>query len=224
MRWQRSLSSRSGARGGTSCRPPSFYQAYAGFATSTGVLVFGRRSKRDGSNRKNVRRRALGSRRGYTGMAKGIANGLPLSLIVAKASVMVSPAAAVARAFGGNPVACAASLATIRLLENRYIRNANRRGQQLCEGLSTLAERFRAIREVRGLGLMIGVRISRDGIAPGLRDELIDVAFRRGAALAAVRPQHGSFCTPRPHNDAAGRNRSGDLSAAMKSPPDNRDC
>ena len=95
-------------------------------------------------------------------LAKGIANGLPLGAIVARASVMDWPSGSHASTFGGNPVACAASLATIRLLESRYIANADRRGQQLREGLDALAERYSFIREVRGLGLMIGVEIQSE--------------------------------------------------------------
>ena len=95
-------------------------------------------------------------------MAKGIANGLPLGAIVARASVMDWPSGSHASTFGGNPVACAASLATIRLLEKRYIANADRRGRQLREGLAALAERYPFIREVRGLGLMIGLEIQSE--------------------------------------------------------------
>ncbi len=57
-------------------------------------------------------------------LAKGIANGLPLGAIVARASVMDWPSGSHASTFGGNPVACAASLATLRLVEERYCANA----------------------------------------------------------------------------------------------------
>src|SRR5207245_3532862 len=90
---------------------------------------------------------------------KGIANGLPLGAIVATASVMDWPSGSHASTFGGNPVACAASLATLELVERRYCANAERRGRQLREGLQALAHRFSFIREVRGLGLMIGMEI-----------------------------------------------------------------
>ena len=68
-------------------------------------------------------------------LAKGIANGLPLGAIVARASVMDWPSGSHASTFGGNPVACAAALATLRLVETRYRANAERRGRQLREGL-----------------------------------------------------------------------------------------
>jgi 4-aminobutyrate aminotransferase len=131
-------------------------------------------------------------------MAKGIANGLPLGAIVARASVMDWPSGSHASTFGGNPVACAASLATIRLLETRYIANANRRGLQLRDGLAGLADRYSFIREVRGLGLMIGVEIQSESgdPAPALRDELIDLAFHRGLLLLPCGPSTIRFCPP----------------------------
>ena len=72
-------------------------------------------------------------------LAKGIANGLPLGAIVARASVMDWPSGSHASTFGGNPVACAASLATISLVESKYRHNAEVRGAQLRRGLEALA-------------------------------------------------------------------------------------
>jgi 4-aminobutyrate aminotransferase len=131
-------------------------------------------------------------------LAKGIANGLPLGAIVARASVMDWPSGSHASTFGGNPVACAASLATIKLLEGKYIANARRRGRQLMEGLLDLARRFSFIREVRGLGLMIGVEIQSETgeAAPGLRDWLIDLAFHHGLLLLPCGPSSIRFCPP----------------------------
>ena len=131
-------------------------------------------------------------------MAKGIANGLPLGAIVARTSVMDWPSGSHASTFGGNPVACAASLATIRLLEKRYIANANERGHQLRAGLAALADRYSFVREVRGLGLMMGLEIQSEtgDPAPGLRDELIDMAFQRGLLLLPCGPSTIRFCPP----------------------------
>ncbi len=67
-------------------------------------------------------------------LAKGIANGLPLGAIVADAKVMDWPSGSHASTFGGNPVACAASLATISLVETKYRHNAEVRGAQLARG------------------------------------------------------------------------------------------
>ncbi len=131
-------------------------------------------------------------------LAKGIANGLPLGAIVARASVMDWPSGSHASTFGGNPVACAASLATIELLEGRYIANAERRGRQLFEGLETLGRRYSCIREVRGLGLMLGLEIQSESGEPdpGLRDRLIDSSFHHGLLLLPCGPSTIRFCPP----------------------------
>jgi 4-aminobutyrate aminotransferase len=131
-------------------------------------------------------------------LAKGIANGLPLGAIVALASVMDWPSGSHASTFGGNPVACAASLATIGLLERRYIANALNRGRQLIEGLLALRRRFPFIRDVRGLGLMIGLEIQSASGEPDpvLRDWLIDLAFLHGLLLLPCGPSTIRFCPP----------------------------
>ncbi|MFI5457766.1 MAG: acetyl ornithine aminotransferase family protein [Isosphaerales bacterium] len=131
-------------------------------------------------------------------LAKGIANGLPLGAIVASASVMDWPSGSHASTFGGNPVACAASLATLRLVEERYCANADRRGRQMRDGLLALARRFPCIREVRGLGLMIGVEIQSETgePEPALRDWMIDLAFHRGLLLLPCGTSTIRICPP----------------------------
>jgi 4-aminobutyrate aminotransferase len=131
-------------------------------------------------------------------LAKGIANGLPLGAIIARASVMDWPSGSHASTFGGNPVACAASLATLDLVEGRYCANSERRGSQLRAGLDTLRDRFGFIREVRGLGLMIGVEIqdSDGALAPGLRDRIIELAFQRGLLLLPCGTSTLRICPP----------------------------
>jgi len=131
-------------------------------------------------------------------LAKGIANGLPLGAIVASASVMDWPSGSHASTFGGNPVACAASLATLRLVEERYCANSERRGAQMRDGLLVLARRFPSIRDVRGLGLMIGVEIQSESgePAPALRDRMIELAFHRGLLLLPCGASTIRICPP----------------------------
>jgi 4-aminobutyrate aminotransferase len=133
-------------------------------------------------------------------LAKGIANGLPLGAMIARASVMDWPSGSHASTFGGNPVACAASLCTLRLVERRYRANAESRGRELREGLERLADRFPFIREVRGLGLMIGVEIQDLGghgtPNPRLRDRIIDLAFHRGLLLLPCGASTVRICPP----------------------------
>jgi 4-aminobutyrate aminotransferase len=131
-------------------------------------------------------------------LAKGIASGLPLGAIVARASVMDWPSGSHASTFGGNPVACAAALASLRLIETRYRANSEARGTQLRAGLERLALRYDFIREVRGLGLMIGAEVRELGelSAPRLRDRIVDLAFHRGLLLLPCGASTVRFCPP----------------------------
>jgi 4-aminobutyrate aminotransferase len=130
-------------------------------------------------------------------LAKGIANGLPLGAIVARDEVMDWPSGSHASTFGGNPVACAAALATLRLVEKKYRANAERRGAELKAGLTEIAVRHSCIKEVRGLGLMIGVEIQTEGTqAPELRDRIIEMAFQRGLLLLPCGTSTIRFCPP----------------------------
>jgi 4-aminobutyrate aminotransferase len=130
-------------------------------------------------------------------LAKGLANGLPLGAIVARADVMDWPPGSHASTFGGNPVACAAANATVRLVESKYMANAHRRGEQLRDGLRALARENPSLRDVRGLGLMVGLEVgSPDGPDPALRDRIIQLAFERGLLLLPCGASTVRFCPP----------------------------
>jgi 4-aminobutyrate aminotransferase len=91
--------------------------------------------------------------------AKGIASGMPLSAFIARDSLMTQwGPGSHGTTYGGNPLACAAALETIKLLEGGLMENATARGKQLMTGLRALQTLFPSIiRDVRGIGLMIGV-------------------------------------------------------------------
>jgi 4-aminobutyrate aminotransferase len=112
-------------------------------------------------------------------MAKGIASGLPLSGLAARKELMSKwKPGTHGGTFGGNIVACAAAVATIRAMkEEKLIENAAARGAQLMAGLRKLQAEFSQIGEVRGAGLMVGVEFGRPG-AP-------DTATAKAAAKAA---------------------------------------
>lgn len=130
-------------------------------------------------------------------MAKGIANGLPLGAIIAREDVMDWPSGSHASTFGGNPVACAAALATLRLIERKFLRNARVRGAELRAGLEVLAGESSLIREVRGLGLMIGAEIgTSEGADPIARDRIIAESFARGLLLLPCGASTVRFCPP----------------------------
>ncbi len=120
-------------------------------------------------------------------VAKGIASGLPLGVTAARADVMTWPPGAHASTFGGNPVSAAAALATIRLLRDGLIANAEAVGQRLLTGLRALMDRHPLIGDVRGLGLMIGVELVRNREtkerAIEERNRLIQEMFHRGILL-----------------------------------------
>ncbi len=133
-------------------------------------------------------------------VAKGIASGLPLGATVAHADLMTWPPGAHASTFGGNPVACAAALVTIRLLEEGLIENAARSGAYLRERMHAWPERFPVVGDVRGLGLMIGIELVRDQKtkerAPELRDRVVQEAFRRGLLILGAGDNTLRLCPP----------------------------
>src|SRR5947209_695439 len=120
-------------------------------------------------------------------IAKGVASGLPLGACVARADLMDWKPGAHASTFGGNPVAIAAALKTIELLEGGLVRNSAEVGGYLQEGLRKLARKHDCIGDVRGLGLMVGVEFIEDKVsrkpAPELRDRIENAAFERGLIL-----------------------------------------
>jgi 4-aminobutyrate aminotransferase len=117
-------------------------------------------------------------------VAKGVASGLPLGVTTARAEVMAWPPGAHASTFGGNPVCCAASLATIDLLKTTLMKNATDVGAFMLEGLRELMDKHRLIGDVRGKGLMIGVELVRDRTtkerAIKERDAVVDACFAKG--------------------------------------------
>jgi 4-aminobutyrate aminotransferase len=132
--------------------------------------------------------------------AKGIASGLPLSAMIARAEVMNWPPGAHASTFGGNPVAIAASLATIELLERELITNAARIGGHILDRLRDWPKRFKNVGDVRGLGLMIGIEFVRDQQskerAPDLRDRVVAQAFERGLLVLGAGRNAIRLCPP----------------------------
>ena len=94
--------------------------------------------------------------------AKGIASGLPLGACIARESVMTWPKGTHGNTYGGNPIACAASLATIDLLEEKYLANAAEVGDYMKDALEEIQARHTSIGDVCGKGLMIGVEFVKD--------------------------------------------------------------
>jgi 4-aminobutyrate aminotransferase len=109
--------------------------------------------------------------------AKGLASGMPIGAMIAKEHLMTWSAGTHGSTFGGNPVSCAAALATIALLEEGLIDNATARGEQLQAALRPLVAKFPdRVREVRGKGLLVGIQFDSGATAAAVEH----AAFERG--------------------------------------------
>lgn len=135
-----------------------------------------------------------------TCIAKGIANGLPLGAIVAKDEVMDWGPGTHANTFGGNPVASAAAIETIRVIEDeRLLDHAITMGKRLMLGLNQLAEEHSTIGDVRGLGLMVGAELVDPNTgqqAKKLRDLTVDNAYYMGTLLLGAGSATMRFLPP----------------------------
>lgn len=133
-------------------------------------------------------------------MAKAIGGGLPLGVTLAREDLMRWHVGAHASTFGGNPVAIAAALKTIEILENGVIDNAARIGEHMLEQLNEMKERFDCVVDVRGLGLMIGVEFARDSETfepwTELRDNFVLECFHRGLVIQGAGESSIRFSPP----------------------------
>jgi 4-aminobutyrate aminotransferase len=132
--------------------------------------------------------------------AKGLASGMPLSALVAQEGIMDWNRGAHGSTYGGNPVCCAAALASIALVEGGLMENAASRGSQLRKGLETLQQEFECIGDVRGLGLMQAAELVSDRHRKtpdkALRDQLLLRCFENGLLLLSCGESTIRFCPP----------------------------
>jgi 4-aminobutyrate aminotransferase len=133
-------------------------------------------------------------------IAKAIGGGLPLGVTLAKDELMQWHVGAHASTFGGNPVAIAAALKTLEILENGVMKNAADTGEYMMGRLRTLQQKHSIIAQVRGLGLMIGVEIARDPEATEpwgeLRDKIVVECFNRGLVIQGAGESAVRFSPP----------------------------
>jgi 4-aminobutyrate aminotransferase len=132
--------------------------------------------------------------------AKGIASGMPLGVMFAKEHIVKWPRGAHGNTYGGNPISCAAALATIELIEKGFMQNATEMGEYLMDILNEIQARHPSIGDVRGKGLMIGIEFVKDPAtkAPDarLRDYTVDNAFLRGLLLLGCGTSTIRFAPP----------------------------
>jgi 4-aminobutyrate aminotransferase len=187
--------------GGYIVPPPEYLPMLQEFCRNHGILLiadeiqsgFGRTGKMFASEHWGIEPDILCA-------AKGIASGMPLGAMIARAEVSTWSRSTHGSTFGGNPVACAAALATIELLEEGLVENAARTGAVLKESLTALKARHPVIGDVRGLGLMIGVDFEKsDGSrSPDgqLRDRVMQKCFEKGLLLLSCGDSTLRFCPP----------------------------
>jgi len=174
--------------GGYVVPPPGYVQALRELCDRHGILLVcdevqcgvGRTGKMWASEYEGIEPDILLS-------AKGLGSGMPIGAIIAKESIMKWQPGAHGSTFGGNPVCCAAALATLDVVERELLPRVPRLGERLLAGVKRLQEKYGSIGDVRGRGLMIGVEFVKDRAtrdpAPAVPHELVARAFQKGLLL-----------------------------------------
>ena len=134
-------------------------------------------------------------------LAKGLASGVPMGLMVARRTLMEKwKRGAHGSTFGGNPLCCAAALATLELIDKEYAANAAAVGEYFLGRLRELQTRFPCIGDVRGKGLMIGMELITDpstrAPARALCDAVLTRAFHNGLLLLSCGMSTVRFIPP----------------------------
>ena len=119
--------------------------------------------------------------------AKAMASGVPISACVYPLKNDFKVKGAHSTTFGGNPIACAASLATIEILQDGVIENARKQGEYLAKRLKEMEENYEIVGDARGIGLMQATEIVKSKeskeMNPKARDDIVNRAFKKGILL-----------------------------------------
>jgi len=134
-------------------------------------------------------------------LAKGLGSGLPIGAVVARRQLMERwKRGAHGNTFGGNPLCCAAALATLDLVEREYAANAADVGAYFLARLRELQGRFACIGDLRGKGLMIGMELVTDRTtrapAKALSEAVLTRAFHHGLLLLSCGASTVRFIPP----------------------------
>src|SRR4051812_26885884 len=133
-------------------------------------------------------------------IAKGIASGMPLSVLMTKAEIMDWVPGSHASTFGGNPVAIAAALATLDVLQREGIQNAAEVGSYIMNRITDWPKKHALVGDVRGRGLMIGIDLVKDkqtrAHASAERDRITDLAFEKGLLILGAGASAIRLCPP----------------------------
>ncbi len=134
-------------------------------------------------------------------MAKGIASGMPLGIMMSKAEIMDWVPGSHASTFGGNPLCIAASLATFDVIERQgLLKNSTEVGNHMIKRMGDWPKKHKHVGDVRGRGLMIGVEMVKDQAtreyAPEMRDQVVEKAFEKGVLFLGCGPSTVRIAPP----------------------------
>ena len=133
-------------------------------------------------------------------VAKGLASGMPLGAIIARSEIMNWGPGTHASTFGGNPVSCAASMATLELIEDEFMQNAVQMGEVFIDELKKIQKRHPSIVRVEGKGLMVVAELAKDPVSkdpdPELQDDVVQRAFKKGVLLLSCGKSAIRFVPP----------------------------
>ena len=187
--------------GGYVVPPVSFFQRLRALTQKHGILLIADEVQSGmGRTGKMFAIEHFGVEPDIITIAKGIASGMPLGVTTSRADIMTWPPGAHASTFGGNPVSCAAAMATIKLIKESLMANAATVGDHLLERLRGLQSKHPLVGDVRGKGLMIGIELVKDREtkerANAERDRLVDECFNRGLLVLGAGRNTLRLCPP----------------------------
>ena len=125
-------------------------------------------------------------------LAKGMGSGVPIGAIMAKDRASVFTPGEHGSTFGGNPLTCAASYATVKfIIDNDISSNVRKMGQYLIDGLESLRQKFQFITDVRGRGLLVAMEFSHD-----IAQALVMACLEQGLLVNKLKPNALRFMPP----------------------------
>jgi len=175
--------------GGYVVPPPGFLAGLRALCDRHGILlIFDEVQSGIGRTGKMFAWQHAGVRPDILTLAKGLGSGMPIGLMVGAKKYMEKwPPGSHANTYGGNPVCCAAALATLKLVGDGYTENARLMGGRAMQRLRQFAQEFSVIGDVRGPGLMIGMEFVKDRVSKAPAKEfatrLVARAFENGLLL-----------------------------------------
>ena len=188
--------------GGYLVPPPGFLEGLRALCDRHGILlIFDEVQSGIGRTGKMFASEHWGVQPDIMTLAKGLGSGLPIGMVVAKRSIMSQwKRGAHGNTYGGNPICCAAAIATLDLVRGGLMQNAARMGDHFMQRLQELQARHAVIGEVRGRGLMIGMELVTDRhsrtAARELCDRFINRAYENGLLLLSCGQSTVRFMPP----------------------------